>query len=478
MLLTVNTAAMYDEFMKKTTAIISALLLTFASILGVVSPVSALGNCSVAIAPSAELTPGSLYFIDYIISFPAGPAVNNFSARFYDQSDNTSPMLRTTSTNTGAVTVDANHQANFSGADFAGKTVKGYFKVNSPDTSPIGVKISDGQTYNCQTAVSFSEPPVGNQPPIIGRFSTDILDNEAANQAITQTVANGGSTYSASATYSDESSVLTGTVDYGDGTGQQPLEITPTKLRLTHSYATYGDYVVTVHLTDEEGLTRTSTTFAIMSNLNLTPSQYIPVGSTQTINYSVTFPSFQNINSFTAYFMNQAGDNRYIIQNVTVDNEPNLQAAVDPNTGQVNFSGTPLSGKTITGSFVVNSPDNSPVSMFMTDGQYFTSAQRVTFGPPPTYNLSGIVFNDFNRNGVKDALEGGLNNVSVTLDTGATAHTNSSGNYTFTSLPQGTYTATASLPFLYVKTTDNPATVNLTANKTQNFGARFSILGL
>jgi hypothetical protein len=47
----------------------------------------------------------------------------------------------------------------------------------------------------------------------------------------------------------------TATVDYGDGSGVQPLEVGRNKrLKLRHRYAVPGDYQVTVRVTDDDGL--------------------------------------------------------------------------------------------------------------------------------------------------------------------------------------------------------------------------------
>lgn len=87
-----------------------------------------------------------------------------------------------------------------------------------------------------------------------------------------------------------------------------------------------------------------------------------------------------------------------------------------------------------------------------------------------TFSINGTVYNDDNQNGSQDTGESGYNGATITLNTGQTATTNSSGNYTLSNLPAGTYTETLTVPSGYSATTANPATVTVSANTTQNFG--------
>ena len=92
-------------------------------------------------------------------------------------------------------------------------------------------------------------------------------------------------------------------------------------------------------------------------------------------------------------------------------------------------------------------------------------------------NISGVVFNDANGNGVQDAGETPLSGVTVELENSlgiviATTTTNASGAYTFTNLPAGTYTVVETDLPGYVSTTLNNIAVTLSAgtNATINFG--------
>jgi hypothetical protein len=73
---------------------------------------------------------------------------------------------------------------------------------------------------------------------------------------------------------------------------------------------------------------------------------------------------------------------------------------------------------------------------------------------PAPGKLSGMVFEDLNLNGQRDAGEPGISNVTVSLNTGATAITNANGYYEFVSLPPATYTITESDPSGYISTGD------------------------
>ncbi len=78
--------------------------------------------------------------------------------------------------------------------------------------------------------------------------------------------------------------------------------------------------------------------------------------------------------------------------------------------------------------------------------------------------ISGTVFRDNNGNGVQDSGEISLSGVTVTLTgtSGATTTTDSSGNYLFGSLGNGTYTVTVSQPGSTIQTLDPDLTPGLT----------------
>jgi hypothetical protein len=97
-----------------------------------------------------------------------------------------------------------------------------------------------------------------------------------------------------------------------------------------------------------------------------------------------------------------------------------------------------------------------------------------TYVPPTDYSLTGTIYTDSNRNGVQDNGEQGYNNATVTVSqynqTVASTVTNSSGSYSFPSLETGNYSVAVTVPSGDIATTTNPASIDLTANTTQNFG--------
>ena len=105
-----------------------------------------------------------------------------------------------------------------------------------------------------------------------------------------------------------------------------------------------------------------------------------------------------------------------------------------------------------------------------------------------TLSIGDRVWKDANANGLQDSGEAGISGVTVQLLSGstvvATTTTNSSGNYTFSSLVAGTYIVkivTSTLPANFTQTYDldglssaHQATVNLTASRTDvDFGYHF-----
>jgi PKD repeat protein len=69
-------------------------------------------------------------------------------------------------------------------------------------------------------------------------------------------------TYAAAGSFADPGpDSWTATVDYGDGSGAQPLALDGKSFSLSHTYAAAGSYTVTVTVTDDGGLagTRTAT---------------------------------------------------------------------------------------------------------------------------------------------------------------------------------------------------------------------------
>ena len=61
--------------------------------------------------------------------------------------------------------------------------------------------------------------------------------------------------------------LITTTVDYGDGTGVQPLPLVGTSFALGHNYADSGEYITTVKVVDQSGLADSAAFKVTVENL-------------------------------------------------------------------------------------------------------------------------------------------------------------------------------------------------------------------
>lgn len=78
-----------------------------------------------------------------------------------------------------------------------------------------------------------------------------------------------GDTYTSSDSFSESgASSWTATVDYGDGSGVQPLTLTGMTFSLKHQYNISGIHTVTVSVTDDRGVTGTGTAAITVNNIN------------------------------------------------------------------------------------------------------------------------------------------------------------------------------------------------------------------
>lgn len=76
--------------------------------------------------------------------------------------------------------------------------------------------------------------------------------------------------------------------------------------------------------------------------------------------------------------------------------------------------------------------------------------------------ISGVVFNDGNKNGVQDTGEGEVPGVTVTLSQdGKVVSTTLGGSYSFPYVPAGTYIVSIAVPSGYEPTTSTSVTVTL-----------------
>ncbi len=94
--------------------------------------------------------------------------------------------------------------------------------------------------------------------------------------------------------------------------------------------------------------------------------------------------------------------------------------------------------------------------------------------PTPTFSITGTVYIDTNKNGVKDSGEKGYSGATITLNTGQTGQTvttDANGNYRFSNLPPSdTYVEALTVPDGYKATTQSLVNIELNGNTIQNFG--------
>ena len=111
----------------------------------------------------------------------------------------------------------------------------------NPWTATVKVTDDDGSKVTGTVAI-----PVGNLPPVV--------------DAVPNFNIPAGSALSKSGNITDPGSdTFTGTVNYDDGTGTQPLSIIGNSYVLNHTYAANGAYSITVNVTDDDGATASRT---------------------------------------------------------------------------------------------------------------------------------------------------------------------------------------------------------------------------
>lgn len=126
----------------------------------------------------------------------------------------------------------------------ASKTTTG----NNGNGSELGELCGSGLLVDSYDSVSpLAYDPASNTPPVV--------------KPISNTASNEGSTFTAAGSFTDmHSKTWTATVDYGDGSGVQPLTLDTRNFSLSHKYTTAGNYNLAIVVTDNQGLSGTSTT--------------------------------------------------------------------------------------------------------------------------------------------------------------------------------------------------------------------------
>jgi predicted extracellular nuclease len=132
--------------------------------------------------------------------------------------------------------------------DFAG--------VDGPATFTVNVRVTDNGGL---TAVASTIVTVNNVAPVV---------NAGPDAIVLE-----GSTFTRSGSFTDPGAdTWTATVDYGDGSGVQPLLLNDKTFVLSHVYANEGIYTVVVTVTDDDGGVGTDTVTVVVPKLTLAMS--------------------------------------------------------------------------------------------------------------------------------------------------------------------------------------------------------------
>jgi len=101
---------------------------------------------------------------------------------------------------------------------------------------------------------------------------------------------------------------------------------------------------------------------------------------------------------------------------------------------------------------------------------FFFSSLSIVWGEG--FSITGMVFDDKNCNGQRNAVDSGVSGVMIKLNTGPSTTTASNGTYSFSGLPASTYVVTEILPSGYCSTTPLKKTISLVKKdiNNQNFG--------
>jgi len=138
-------------------------------------------------------------------------------------------------------------------------------QFSRPDngTFTVRLKVSDGALESVATA------------------TVEVLNVAPAVSGPAPATLNEGGTYSSVGSFSDPGAdTWTATVDYGDGTGVQPLTLSGKNFSLNHPYPQNGSYTVTVTVTDKDGASGSAT--ALVTVNNVAPS--VSAGPDATLN--------------------------------------------------------------------------------------------------------------------------------------------------------------------------------------------------
>jgi pectin methylesterase-like acyl-CoA thioesterase len=145
----------------------------------------------------------------------------------------------------------------------------GLFKVGAADSTYYSSQTSPGPTTGVMTFTLPSEPGkyefryflAGGPIEAATSNAISVIGPVIASTPNASVIRGNNFTSPGSFTQLGTSASWTATVDYGDGTGAQPLALTGTTYTLNHVYSNVGVYTVTVAVTDDSGDVGTSSFF-------------------------------------------------------------------------------------------------------------------------------------------------------------------------------------------------------------------------
>jgi len=122
---------------------------------------------------------------------------------------------------------------------------------------------------------------------------------------ISDTTINEGDSYIANGSFSDSTSTnWTAIVDYGEGDGLETLNLSATSFILSHTYKDNGAYIVSVEITDNQGLVSTETATITINNVNPSVGAIVasldPIPLNTSFSASVSFTDPGVLDTYTA----------------------------------------------------------------------------------------------------------------------------------------------------------------------------------
>ncbi len=173
------------------------------------------------------------------------------------------------------------------------------YTFNSPyvPTNLAQYSLVSSDDFSSPFTVDWSTNTANNTTPYV-----QSLQNETIDQ---------GATYSASGSFTDpDSTSWTATIDYGDGSGVQPLTLSGMSFSLSHQYNMAGTYTVALSITDNQGATGTITAIITVNSLQLVTTTFDSVGDT----YIRSGEQNRNLGAGLFMKLSSSGSNRSLVK--------------------------------------------------------------------------------------------------------------------------------------------------------------------